>query len=203
MSDWFELHDAHRALRATGGSSLNDIRRVLRRLIERGHAESSLFNRFTYSKNPDTGLREWRIAAPPGKDKKDWSEPLKKLAPNLAEASLTVLALTDSSNERLGQLTIMLEGRSVTRKPFSRSVTRKPFIVAAHLDDRPMGSGACGHALFHCHVGPSFKATPEVRVPLPALKPAAALEWALSVVLPDWEPVPWHKVIAHANGQGT
>lgn len=188
MNDWFELHQAHRKLRAEGGSSLTDIRRVLRRLTEREHAESSLNNRFTQQKNRETGLREWFIAAPRNATKtEEWSEPLHKLAPDIAEARLTILALTDTSNTRLGKLSVMLEGKSITSGPF---------VVAAHLDDRHMGSGACGHSLFHCHVGPSFETPPAVRVPLPALRPAATLEWALSVVLPDWEPVPWPDVAA-------
>jgi hypothetical protein len=188
MNDWFELHQAHRKLRAEGGSSLGDIRRVLRQLTTRKHADASLNNRFTYSKNSGTGLRDWYIAAPrSGVNAKEWSEPLHQLAPDIAEASLTILALTDTSNIRLGKLSVMIEGKSVTSGPF---------VVAAHLDDRHMGSGACGHSLFHCHVGPSFETPPAVRVPLPALRPAATLEWALSVVLPDWEPVPWPDVDA-------
>jgi hypothetical protein len=191
MNDWVELHGRHRALRATGGSSLKDIRRVLQVLIKRKHAAPSLIGRFTNKKNRETARREWYITAPQDakeEEKAEWSEPLRNLAPNIAEARLTILALTDESDVKLGKLTVMLKGKNAAEKPF---------IVAAHLDDCHMGLGACGHALFHCHVGPSFDATPEVRVPLPALRPAATLEWALSVVLPHWEPVPWREVAAH------
>jgi len=191
MNDWLKLHARHRELRATGGSSLKDIRRVLQLLAKRKHVDQGLIARFTYKRNDETGRREWYIAPPRGakeEEKAEWSEPLRNLAPAVATARLTLLALTDESDVKLGQLTVMLQGVSTAGAPF---------VVAAHLDDRHMGLGACGHALFHCHVGPSLSVTPEVRVPLPALHPAEALEWVLSVVLPDWEPVPWSSVVAH------
>lgn len=191
MNDWLKLHGEHRALRATGGSSLNDIRRVLQLLAKRKHVDSTLTARFTNKRNNETGRREWYIAPPRGateEEKAEWSEPLRNLEPTVAEARLTILALTDESDVKLGKLTVMLSGMGATGAPF---------VVAAHLDDCHMGLGACGHALFHCHVGPSLSVTPEVRVPLPALHPAAALDWVLSVVLPHWEPVPWSSVVAH------
>lgn len=58
------------------------------------------------------------------------------------------------------------------------------------------GGGACGHAAFHCHVGPTLDHEPKVRVPLPAIGPAAALDWLLSIVIPAWEPAPWAGVVA-------
>jgi hypothetical protein len=191
MNDWLELHGQHRELRGTGGSSPQEIRRVLQLLIERKHAHATLMNRFTNKKNKGTNRREWYIAAPKDtgeEDKKYWSEPLLNLAPDIAEARLTILALTEESDMKLSKLTIMLSGRNSVAAPF---------VVAAHLDDCHMGSGACGHALFHCHVGSSLDAVPKVRVPLPALRPAATLEWALSIALPGWEPVPWNVVTAH------
>lgn len=191
MTDWIKLHGEHRALRATGGSSLQEIRRVLQLLIKLEHASPSLTGRFTNKRNKDTSRREWHITAPKdakAEEKAEWSEPLLNLAPGIAEARLTILAITEESDVKLSKLTVMLSGQSAAGAPF---------IVAAHLDDCHMGLGACGHALFHCHVGPSFSAPPEVRVPLPALRPAATLEWALSVVLLNWEPVPWSEVVAH------
>ncbi|MBN1207416.1 MAG: hypothetical protein JXB05_21240 [Myxococcaceae bacterium] len=191
MNDWLKLHGRHRELRATGGSSIQDIRRVLQLLTRRKHAALSLLNRFTNRKNVEAARREWHIAAPQDakqEEKKEWSEPLQNLDPSVSEARLTLLALTDESDVRLSQLTIMLSGKRATGDSFA---------VAAHLDDCHKGMGACGHALFHCHVGPDLSTTPKVRVPLPALRPAAALEWVLSVVLPNWEPVPWSQVVAH------
>ena len=191
MNDWIELHGQHRVLRATGGSSLRDIRRVLQVLIQRKHAVPTLNGRFTNKKNRETSRRNWYIAAPHDakeEEKKEWSEPLRNLAPNIVEARLTILALTDESDAKLGELTVMLSGRSAADGPF---------IVAVHLADQHEGLGACSHPLLHCHVGPSFSAMPKVRVPLPALRPAATLEWALSVVLLNWEPVPWSEVKAH------
>ena len=71
-------------------------------------------------------------------------------------------------------------------------------------DGRPggdrQGSGACGHAAFHCHVGPTLDAEPKVRVPLPPLHPADALDWVLSQVVPGYEPAPWSDVEAAASG---
>lgn len=191
MNDWLALHGAHRTLRETGGSSVQDIRRVLQLLVERKHSSPSLINRFTYKKNRVTNRRDWFIAPLRGakeEEKAEWSEPLQNLAPDIAAARLTILALTEESDKKLGKLTVMMNGTSAAGAPF---------IVAVHLDDRHMGLGACGHALFHCHVGPAFSTAPEVRVPFPGLRPAATLEWALSVVLPSWEPAPWDKVTAH------
>ena len=191
MNDWIQLHEEHRALGATGGSALQDIRRVLQLLIERKHALSSLNGRFTNRKNKDTARRKWHITAPPSaksEERDEWSEPLQNLAPNIAEARLTILAITAESDMKLAKLTVMLKGKNAEGVSFT---------VAAHLDDEHLGLGACGHALFHCHVGPSLEALPKVRVPLPALRPAATLEWALSVVLHNWEPAPWSEVTAH------
>lgn len=74
--------------------------------------------------------------------------------------------------------------------------------MAIHLpkdresDGDRQGSGACGHAALHCHVGPTLDADPKVRVPLPPLPPADALDWILSQVVPGWEPTPWPEVMA-------
>ncbi|HEX4422555.1 MAG TPA: hypothetical protein VH165_31790 [Kofleriaceae bacterium] len=56
------------------------------------------------------------------------------------------------------------------------------------------GGGACGHAAFHCHVGLTLEHEPKVRVPLPAVAPADALDWLLSTVVPNWEPAPWTRI---------
>ena len=36
----------------------------------------------------------------------------------------------------------------------------------------------------------------KVRVPFPAVGPADALDWLLSIVVPAWEPAPWTDVVA-------
>jgi hypothetical protein len=113
--------------------------------------------------------------------------------PHLEDAHLTVLASVSRRNEHLHQFTATIEGMTATRSPW---------VAAVHLeaDHEPpdhdrKGSGACGHAAFHCHVGPTMNHEPKVRVPLPAVGPAGALDWLLSTVVPAWEPVPWGEVV--------
>jgi hypothetical protein len=76
-----------------------------------------------------------------------------------------------------------------------------PWVVAVHLSNDGAqkgqhGFGACGHAVLHCHVGPDMDAVPKVRVPLPALGPAEALDWVLSQLIPTprFEPAPWAEI---------
>ncbi|MCL2824561.1 MAG: hypothetical protein FWD57_11265, partial [Polyangiaceae bacterium] len=62
------------------------------------------------------------------------------------------------------------------------------------------GSGACGHAAFHCHIGPDLDAKPKLRIPLPAIGPADALDWVLSQLCGDgFEPAPWPQVKAEID----
>jgi hypothetical protein len=83
-----------------------------------------------------------------------------------------------------------------------RTLQDAPWCVALHLqnDSGPSGdragSGACGHAAFHCHVGPTLDDEPKMRVLPPPLLPAEALDWVLSQVVPDYEPAPWPSVVA-------
>jgi hypothetical protein len=110
------------------------------------------------------------------------------------DARLTLLALISRRTERVHHFTAMIEG--VTSK-------RLMWVAAVHLEDdhEPpnndrKGEGACGHAAFHCHVGPTMDDDPKVRVPFPAVGPVAALDWLLSIVIPGWEPAPWQQVVA-------
>ena len=112
---------------------------------------------------------------------------------NMAHASLTVLGLSNSRTHHVHQFTAMLKGVTDSGSPWA---------VAVHLeDDRSApdedrkGSGACGHAALHCHVGPSLDAKPKVRVPLGGIGPVEALDWLLSTVVPGWEPAPWANVL--------
>ena len=57
-------------------------------------------------------------------------------------------------------------------------------------------------ALNHCHVGPDHTANPEIRVPMPPMKPWEALDRVLSQVVPDWEPAPWGDVTPDNRGEG-
>ncbi|MBA2322408.1 MAG: hypothetical protein H0V89_14785 [Deltaproteobacteria bacterium] len=64
-------------------------------------------------------------------------------------------------------------------------------VIAIHLDPEPRGTGACGHPLLHCHVGPDLDTPPKVRVPFPPVSMPDALDWLLSQILPGREPEPW------------
>jgi hypothetical protein len=185
---WYELYAQHRAMRDPLDLA-SSLRRRLVVLARQGRCQSTIQGRFT---RRDRGkLRELYIQ--PSGDREPQGEPLLDL-PSLREARLTVLALVSRSDEHLHQFTAMIEG--ITRE-------EQPWVVAVHLEedhaaseqDRK-GSGACGHASFHCHVGRTLEDEPKVRVPLPAIGPVAALDWLLSLVVPGWEPAPWAQMPA-------
>lgn len=184
MNRWVELHEQHKALRATGGRTLNGLRVLFASLVNLGHLDASISSRFTNA--ADRRMRSWRIAPRSGKPEK-WAEPLQRLAPGITAAELTVLASTDPDVVELREFTAMVSGRRHDASPFK---------IAAHLDDEHLGDGACGHALFHCHVGPSLDELPKVRVPLPALTAVEVVEWILTPVLAGWEPQPWSQLPA-------
>jgi hypothetical protein len=92
------------------------------------------------------------------------------------------------------QFTAMIEGTTPAGLPWAAAVHLEDDREAAEQDRK--GGGACGHAAFHCHVGPTLDHEPKVRVPLPAVGPADALDWLLSIVVPAWEPAPWASVLA-------
>jgi hypothetical protein len=108
------------------------------------------------------------------------------------------MALTNR-NGHLHMFTVMVEGQRVDGSRWT---------LAVHLPDDQetdpntagdrQGRGAGGHAALHCHVGPDLDTAPEVRVPLPAINAAEALDWVLSqiVTTDDFEPAPWAKVQA-------
>lgn len=184
MNAWVTLHEKHEDLRSAV-DEIQSLRTVLSRLAEAGHIERSIYGRFTYKVDKDR--RSWGITPRDRGEAARWTEPLLNLAPDLGSAGLTLLALTDRSNRTLLQFTVMVEGTSVAGQRFT---------IAVHLDDERKGGGACSHALLHCHVGPSLDDAPKVRVPFPAVGPVEILDWALSVVLPGWEPAPWASIPA-------
>jgi hypothetical protein len=111
----------------------------------------------------------------------------------LQDARLTLQALISRRTERVHHFTAMIEG--VTAK-------RLTWVAAVHLEDDHeaadhdrKGDGACSHAAFHCHVGPTMNDDPKVRVPFPPVGPVGALDWLLSIMVPDWEPAPWPQVV--------
>ena len=72
----------------------------------------------------------------------------------------------------------------------SQTATTRPYYARVDLDDTAKGSGLCGHALLHCHVGddPGHNRAFAPRVPLPWLLPGDALDWLLASVHPELEP---------------
>jgi hypothetical protein len=191
MKPWVDLYRAHRDARKLGSEKWDKAFRMrLLKLASAGYCEQNIQGRFTYEQNPQrASVVEWSIRP----------EPLAlQGVPHLASAKLSLRALTDRSGH-LHMFTVMVEGE---REDGSR------WTLAVHLpDDREttknpsgdrQGRGAGGHAALHCHVGPDLETAPEVRVPLPAVNAAEALDWVLSQIIPidGFEPAPWAQVQA-------
>jgi hypothetical protein len=190
---WVDLYQAHQEVRlAAGEEATADIRKRLTELVDRKICDGSLPHRFTYDKASPKGLRVWYIAGA------EDGEPLHNL-PDLLDARLTVLLLIGTRRYELHELTVMLRGRTLGDNPWC---------VAVHVQNDQGaagdhgGSGACGHAVLHCHVGPDLDQQPEVRVPLPPLLPAEVLDWVLSQVVPGYESAPWASVDAALAARG-
>lgn len=185
MKSWALLYKSHGEMRNDSeGAFAHDIRARLRALGEQGHCARELQYKFT--RRQSGRLQEWYVQAHDGLPEGQAS--LKEL-PELQNAKLTLLALCDSRTHWIHQFSAHLEG--ITPKGAT-------WLVAAHLENDlsqdQKGEGACSHAAFHCHVGPSFEAAPCVRVPLPPVPPVALLDWMISLVVPKWEPAPWSAV---------
>lgn len=190
MKPWIDLYSAHRAGRKLGSSKWDsEFRKRLIKLADAGYCEKNIQGRFTYGQNPQkSGLVEWSIRP----------ESLALNVPHLATAKLSLMALTDRSGH-LHMFTVMVEGARADGSKWT---------LAVHLPDdhetekNPKGDrqgrGAGGHAALHCHVGPDLATAPEVRVPLPAISAAEALDWVLSQIITtdDFEPAPWAEVQA-------
>lgn len=184
MNAWASLYQAQTAARALASPAWSgEIRKRLVALSEAGHCDPAVRGRFTYKNDGD--LLKWSIysggeAAPVA---------LRQLD-DLESAELSVMALANRRNH-LHQFTVLVEGRRADGSAWA---------LAVHLEDDRVGdqkgTGASGHAAFHCHVGPSLDVAPKVRVPLPALGPVEALEWVLSQLVPnaEFEPAPWAEV---------
>jgi hypothetical protein len=186
MMGWGELYEQHCGMRSASGELITAIRNRLLALADRGYCARTIQGRFT--RRDRGGLREWFIQQV---DPRDEREPLVGL-PSLPDARLTVLALLSRKADHVHQFTSMLEGTTPTGLPWA---------AAVHLeDDREpdkqdrKGGGACSHAAFHCHVGPTLDHEPKVRVPFPAVGPAGAFDWLLSTVIPAWDPAPWPSI---------
>lgn len=162
------------------------LRERLIKLAKLGHCDRTIQGRFT-QRHGGGQRQELYIQST------DESEPLLAL-PHPEDARLTVLARVSRRAAHVHKFTAMIQGTTPVRLPW---------VAAVHLegDHEPpdhdrKGSGACGHAAFHCHVGPTMDHEPKVRVPFPAVGPVGALDWLLSIVVPAWEPLPWPLVVS-------
>ncbi len=193
MNLWVDLYRAQTAARSlSSGAWSSDLRKRLVALSNEGYCDPSVQGRFTYEH--DGNLVKWSIRD----SGKAVPVALKQIA-GLDRAELSLMALGARDTHHLHQFTVMVEG---TRPDGSA------WTLAVHFeDDRTTdknndadrrGTGAGGHAAFHCHVGSGLDVAPKVRVPLPALGPVEALEWVLSQLVPTtkFEPAPWPEVQA-------
>ncbi len=155
------------------GSDETALRKRLRLLAGRGHCEPEAPHRLATSLNGRNALLEGKF-------------PLRNI-PQMPLAGLTIELTYNRRTQRLNQSSVVLEGVNADGAGI---------VVAIHLDPERRGSGACGHALVHCHVGPTWEAVPAVRVPFPSPNPVDALDWILSQLLSDWEPAPWSVLAA-------
>jgi hypothetical protein len=191
VKPWLDLYLAHRDARMlASGKWDKEFRTRLIKLADAGYCEKNIKGRFTYVKHPqDARLVQWSIQPGP-------------LALNgvthLRSTKLSLIALTDRRGH-LHMFTVMVEGE---RQDGSK------WTLTVHLPDDQetkknpngdrQGRGAGGHAALHCHVGPDLETAPKVRVPLPAISAAEALDWILSQIITtvEFEPAPWDKVQA-------
>lgn len=191
MNPWADLHRAHEAMRQRPVDITGEIRRRLIELSDAGHCSASIRGRLTYQNSSDKRLRRLHIRPEAGATE---GEPLT--LPGMESAHLQVQAVLDTRDHAVHAFSAHLWGR--TRAGLG-------WALAVHLDDDlapatqdlqsgQKGGGACGHAVFHCHVGPDLDAEPKVRVPLPAVGPEHVLDWLLATVVPGFEPMPWPKV---------
>jgi len=183
---WQELYVAHRELRRWGTDRLdNEWRRRIAALSKRGHCPPTSAPQVTRQTNREYGRTEVRVGG-------SGFIALDNLHAALA-GRLFLHAMMCHRSRRIDSFVVCIEAK--TRD------TQCPFIVSVEMheygeDGRPYGPGACGHALVHCHVGPDHRSEPQVRVPFPPVGAVAALDWALTVVVPDWEPAPWNAIEA-------
>jgi len=180
VNPWFSLHMQHREMRSwTHKEPLErQLRRQLTRLANMGHCPPQSPHQLYASTHKKLRAYSFR----------EHSIPLRAL-PKLSEARLTLKALVDRKKKHIHAFTAMIQGISPTKESW---------IVAIHLDDDlgdqgRRGRGACSHAAFHCHIGPTLDRHPKVRVPLPGIGASEALDWMLTLVLDDWEPAPWEE----------
>jgi hypothetical protein len=178
---WSDLYEAHEAARALGSRDVaNELRNRVKELVRRRHCDGKYTGKVDYKKNGARGKKEIWVKGT--EDSMGDRIPLQGLE-HLSPAWLSMAAIVDGAT--IDKFTVRLEGTTSDHRSWMTSI---------EMDSEPMGSGACGHPVIHCHVGPDHVAEPNVRVAMPALKPWDALDWLLSLVIPTWEPAPWASV---------
>lgn len=191
MRFWVDLYRDQTAARTlASGAWSGELRKRLVALSKAGFCDRSVEGRFTYEH--DGNLLKWSIRD----DGKAAPVALRQLA-DLDSAELSVIALADRGNH-LHQFTVMVEGKRADGTAWVLAVHfEDDRITDKNKDADRKGTGAGGHAAFHCHVGPGLDVGPKVRVPLPPLGPVEALEWVLTQLVPtaQFEPAPWPEVL--------
>lgn len=179
------LAEEHEKARAIGSSDdvASKLRERIKKLVALRHCHARYQGKVDYKKQPERGKQEVWVKGDSDSSMGD-AIPLEGLK-HLRNARLSLAAMLDHKMTRIDKFTVRLEGVALP--------SGQDWLVSVELDDKPMGTGACGHALIHCHIGPSHSSTPEVRAPMPTMKPWDALDWVLTLVLPRWEPAPWLK----------
>lgn len=179
---WADLYDRHQEARNVGSVDVaTRLRDRIKALAARDHCQDRFQGKLDYKKNPARGKAEIWVK---GDTNEPMGDPIPLFGlPELENASLWIGVMLDRQLSRVDKFTVRLQGAA---KP-----SGGPWLVSVELDEKHMGMGACGHAPIHCHVGPDHGATPEVRVPCPPMKPWEALDWVLTLVVPNWEPLPW------------
>jgi hypothetical protein len=187
VNRWFELYGQHASLRDSFGLQ-RSLQAVLRKMSE---AELVAHNASWFLRKREVRAYEF-LFTQPTMGSTDAGVIKLLLLPTLKSAELSISAVL--ANNRLHEFVASISGTTLTHGDW---------VAAVHLHsdrDTPAdptwnadwaGDGACTHAVYHCHVGPTMKATPKVRVPLPAVSPADALLWLVATVYPDLEPAPW------------
>jgi hypothetical protein len=160
----------------------NELRIRLKRLTERGMCARPAVGWLT-QQNRDGRVSAFVFSA--NADGQAGGHPALQLH-NLTSlgdgALLTVMVVVDQRTTRVLGFSIGLQGKG--RR------TQVPWYARVDFTEAPAGQGPCGHPLLHCHVGQDANQLeePEVRVPLPWMKPAEVLDWLLATVEPALEP---------------
>ena len=182
---WRALYESHEAIRELGNDQPDVLLRArIKELVRLKHCDLRFLGKLTYKTETAHGREEiWVKGAQSG----SMGEPIPLDGlPALQNARLSLAATLDLRRRYLRAFTVRLEGEALGDRPL---------LISVEMDEKPMGNGASGHPLIHCHVGPDHAAAPEIRVPMPPVKPWDALDWVLAQVVPDWEPAPWASVL--------